>query len=170
MTNANFSLSDDRIRPTVARISLWTVDVERSEAFYRDVFGFERVFARTIAEPTIVGSWNFPADAEMDVVLMRSPRGETELGLSSIRGQPVGSRPGVRDGGPPCAGTAYIVLYVPDLDRVLDRLSARSAGFNRAPKRFEDREGRRIYEAAVYDPDGVVLLVVEDIKAPRKTG
>jgi catechol 2,3-dioxygenase-like lactoylglutathione lyase family enzyme len=167
MTNDNFSISDDRLRPTVARVSLWTADAERSESFYRDLFGFERVFARTIAAPSIVGSWNFPEDAEMDVVLLRSPRGETELGLSAIRGVPISTRLGVRDGEPPSVGTAYIVLYVPDLDEVLGHARARGAVFNRPPKRFEDDEGRVIYEAAIYDPDGTVLLVVQDIKAPK---
>lgn len=162
---AGFSLSDQRIRPTVARISLWTADPERLEAFYRDVFGFERIFATTIADANIVGSWKFPEGAEMDVVLMRSPRGDTELGLSSIRGQPIASRPTVRDG-PPCAGTAYVVLYVPSLDAVLERMSAHHTELNRAPKRLYDVEGRCFYEAAIYDPDGTVLLVVEDVAPP----
>jgi catechol 2,3-dioxygenase-like lactoylglutathione lyase family enzyme len=162
----SFSLSDNRLRPTVARISLWTADIDRLEAFYTKVFGFERIFARRIAEPTIVGSWHFPPDSEMDIVLLRSPRGETELGLSTIAGVEIAQRATVRDG-TPFAGTPYLVFYVPSLDAVLMQLDDLAAAINRPAKKIYDGDGRMIYEAAIYDPDGTVILVVQDIKAPE---
>lgn len=159
----NFSLSDNRIRPTIARMSLWTHDIARLEEFYTRLFGFERIFARRIKEPTIVGSWHFSPDSEMDIVLLRAPRGETELGLSSMVDEDVATRPTARDG-KPFAGTPYMVFYVPDLDAVLAQVEDMGVGINRPVKEFLHPEGRRIYEVAVYDPDGTVVLVVEDIK------
>jgi catechol 2,3-dioxygenase-like lactoylglutathione lyase family enzyme len=153
--------SDRKGRPTLARISLWTGDPERLEAFYSRLFGFERIFARSVTDPDIVGSWNLPSASVMDIVLLRSPRGDTELGITSARHAQIAVRPTRRDG-PPSIGAAYIVLYVPSLDDVLRRLGDLDATFNRAPKRVGDPAGRTFYEAAIYDPDGTVLLVVEE--------
>jgi catechol 2,3-dioxygenase-like lactoylglutathione lyase family enzyme len=163
--HASFSQSDGRLRPTVARVTLWTADAQRLEGFYTRVFGFERAYATTITDPHIVGSWHVPEGSEMQVILMRSPRGETEVGITSLTGQPIATRTTVRDGAP-YAGTAYMVIYVPDLDAVLARLTDEEKAFNRTPKRVYDADGRCFYEGAIYDPDGTVLLVVEDVKAP----
>lgn len=158
-----FTLSDDRIRPTVARISLWVGDIARSEAFYSGVFGFERLYTNRIETPGIVESWHFPPGTQMDIVLLKSPRGETEIGLSAIPGALLPKRPTVRYG-TPFAGTPYLVLYVPSLDAVLAKIDPDRA-INRPAKRLYDSEGRCFYEAAIYDPDDTVLLVVEDIKS-----
>jgi hypothetical protein len=98
----------------------------------------------------------------MDVVLMRSPRGDTELGITAATGQTLRARPMPRDAAP-TVGTAYLVLYVPDLDATIERLKAWTAPFARQPKRVQAPDGTRFYEMAVYDPDGTVLLVVEDV-------
>ncbi|RVT93202.1 VOC family protein [Sphingomonas crocodyli] len=148
------------LRPTLARMSLWTGDADRLAAFYADLFGFELV-ARSTLRPEMSGAWYLETEDVIEVLLLRAPRGDTELGVSAVKGRALPQGPTMREA--PLAGSAYLVLYVPDLDAVIAKAQAADCGFNRAPKRLSDPQGRVYYEMAIYDPDGRVLLVVEDV-------
>ncbi|WP_181008349.1 VOC family protein [Sphingomonas montanisoli] len=145
------------LRPTLARMSLWTDDADRLARFYADLFGFE-IAARTTLQPMASEAWHLEADDLIEVLLLRAPRGDTELGISAVKGRALPPGPTMREA--PLAGSAYLVLYVPDLDAVIARFGG---DYNRKPKRLSDPQGRVYYEMAIYDPDGRVLLVVEDV-------
>ena len=97
----------------------------------------------------------------IEVLLLRAPRGNTELGISAVKGRALPQGPTMHAA--PLGGSSYLVFYVPDLDAVIARAQAADFGFNREPKRLSDPQGRVYYEMAIYDPDGRVLLVVEDV-------
>jgi catechol 2,3-dioxygenase-like lactoylglutathione lyase family enzyme len=156
----------DFLRPTLARVSLWSADPDRLERFFVGLFGFRRVALATLGPDgpgaAIVAAWKLPPGKTVQIVMLRAPRGATELAIAGVPGWPMEQGHTIREG-PPQAGGSYLVLYVPDLDAVIDRCEAQGVTFNRPPKRLEGPDGTRYYEMAIYDPDGRVLLVVEDM-------
>ena len=51
---------------------------------------------------------------------------------------------------------------MPNLDAALARLAPYKSKFSRKPMKLVDAEGKATYEAAFYDPDGTLIIAVED--------
>jgi lactoylglutathione lyase len=109
---------------------IYVQDVSRSEAFYRDAFGFEAVY-------------RFPPDGPSEFVYLKlEPSG---IGLGAADGENVHGRPVI-----PGAGSFELFLYVDDMEKACARLRGLGAPELRAPV-DEPWGERRAYFA---DPDG----------------
>jgi lactoylglutathione lyase len=109
---------------------IYVHDVARSEAFYRDAFGFDAVY-------------RFPPDGPSEFVYLElEPSG---IGIGAADGENVHGRPVV-----PGSGSFELVLYVDDMDAACARLLELGAPELRGPV-DESWGERRAYFA---DPDG----------------
>jgi lactoylglutathione lyase len=112
---------------------LYVGDIARSEAFYRDAFGFEPAF-------------RWPSDGPSTFVFLRlEPLG---MGIGAADGENVHGNP-VRPG----SGAFELCLYVEDMDAACARLRELGARELRPPA-DEPWGERRAYFA---DPDGNTL-------------
>jgi lactoylglutathione lyase len=109
---------------------IYVRDVARSEAFYRDAFGFDAIY-------------RFPPDGPSEFVYLElEPSG---IGLGASDGENVHGRPVV-----PGSGSFELFLYVDDMDAACARLREIGAPELRGPV-DEPWGERRAYFA---DPDG----------------
>ncbi len=123
--------------------------LERSLAFYRDLLGFEEVFAwRPRAEylSKLVG---YPG-VELNVAFVALPGSDTRLELLEYGG--VDAQPAdTRNGNP---GTGHIAFVVEDVDVLFERLAASGVAYVSMPVTptiGANRGGRAVY---MIDPDG----------------
>jgi len=127
-------------------------DLDRSVAFYRDLFGFEVVWARLNQDDYVRRIVGYPT-ADLNQAMLRAPGGEGahHLELIEYRGVP---RTAV-DTSPPNPGTAHICLLVTGLRAEFDRLVA-SGVRAVSPEPIEVVAGANLGRLAVYmiDPDG----------------
>lgn len=137
-------------------------DLERSLAFYRDLFGFEVVWQRVNREEYVRQIVGYP-DAELHQALLRFPGSDHCLELIEYRGverHPV-------DTSPPNPGTAHICLLATHLRRFYDELVAAGVGAVSEPVLVASgpNEGR----LAVYmiDPDGFRVELLEVLAEVR---
>lgn len=154
-----------RLLPTITRTVLITADIQRLKRFYVDVFGFTPTFEGAVGGdrfgPTLAKAWHLAPGAKLYGVVLHSPRGDTELGLTSAQGQTLKSlvRP---TGTAPMAGNHYLIIQVPNLDATLAKLAPYKPTYSRAPMKLADAEGKTTYEAAFFDPDGTLIIAVQD--------
>jgi lactoylglutathione lyase len=112
---------------------LYVHDVARSEAFYRDAFGFEPTF-------------RWPTDGPSTFVYLKlEPLG---IGIGAADGESVHGNP-VRPG----SGAFELCLYVDDIDETCDRLRNLGAKQLRPPVAEPWGESRAYFA----DPDGNTL-------------
>jgi lactoylglutathione lyase len=124
-------------------------DLDRSLAFYCDLFGCEIVWQRLNEDEYVRRIIGYPA-ASLNQAMLRLPGGEHQLELIEYRGverTPV-------DTSPPNPGTAHICLLVTDLGETYDRLVA--AGVASVSPPVSVVAGANTGRLAVYmiDPDG----------------
>ncbi len=154
---------------TINRISLISADPQRLKRFYSEVFGFTAAWEGVIGEganaETIARAWRLAPGAKLNGILLREPRGDMELQVTYVTGQTLKPAPRVRTQ-PPLAGDHYFVLRVPDLDATIARMKPFRTEYNRPPMKMTaiDKQGRSfaVYEMVIYDPDGTILIVVQD--------
>jgi catechol 2,3-dioxygenase-like lactoylglutathione lyase family enzyme len=131
-------------------------DLDRSLAFYRDLFGFEVVWKRVNREEYVRRIIGYP-DAELHQAMLRFPGSDHCLELMDYRGV---ERAAV-DTSPPNPGTAHLCLLVDDLRRFYAELTAEGVKSVSEPVLITSgpHEGR----LAVYmlDPDGFRLELLE---------
>lgn len=160
-------------RKTVARISMTSANPETLKRFYTEVFGFVPAWEGVIGEgpniEVIAKAWHLNPGSRLNGVLLRAPRGDMELQITYVTGQTIKQLPRIRTAAP-FSGDHYFVINVPDLDAAVARMKPFKTEFNRGPMKMTaiDNKGRSypVYEAVVYDPEGTILILVQDVQLP----
>ena len=151
--------------PTITRTVLITGDIQRLKRFYVDGFGFRPTFEGVVGGdrfgPMLSKAWHLVPMGKLYGVVLRAPRGDTELGLTSAQGQTLKTLPRPTNVAP-MAGNHYLILQVADLDATLRRLKPFNPKFSRPPMKLVDAEGLATYEAALFDPDGTLIIAVQE--------
>jgi catechol 2,3-dioxygenase-like lactoylglutathione lyase family enzyme len=137
-------------------------DLERSVAFYRDILGFEQVFAwnpRAEYIDTITGY----SGVDLHSCVLRMPSSDVFLEILEYRGvdrAPVDTRTAN-------PGTCHLAFFVDDCDALYAELTAKGVESVSAP--VTPTIGPNLGGRAVYmlDPDGIR---VEFIQTPRSFG
>jgi catechol 2,3-dioxygenase-like lactoylglutathione lyase family enzyme len=130
--------------------------LERSLAFYRDLLGFEVVFAWNPKAPYISELVGYP-DVDLHAVILRIPNSEVFLELLEYRGVEQVSVD-MRNGN---VGNAHIAFNVDQLDPLYERFTAsgvRSVSAPITPTIGPNRGGRAVY---LIDPDGFRVELIE---------
>lgn len=131
-------------------------DLERSLAFYRDILGFELVFAWNPRAPYIAELVGYP-DVDLHAAILRPPNSDVFLELLEYRGVervPVDTRTAN-------PGTAHTAYYVDDLDALYAELVARgveSVSSPVTPTIGPNEGGRAVY---LIDPDGIRVELIQ---------
>ncbi|GAC1471017.1 MAG: lactoylglutathione lyase [Candidatus Dormibacteraceae bacterium] len=131
-------------------------DLERSLAFYRDLLGFELVFAWNPQAPYIGELVGYP-DVDLHAAVVRPPNSEVFLELLEYRNverTPVDTR----NANP---GTAHTAYYVDDLDGLYAELVAKGVKAVSPPVTptiGPNAGGRAVY---LIDPDGIRVELIE---------
>lgn len=135
---------------------LQVADLGRSLAFYRDVLGFELVFAWNPQAPYVGELVGYP-DVDLHSAILRLPDSDVFLELLEYRNV---ERHAVdtRTANP---GTAHIAFFVEGLDDLYERLVAAGVAAVSAPVTptiGPNKGGRAVY---MIDPDGIRVELIE---------
>ncbi|MBF6606053.1 MAG: VOC family protein [Chloroflexi bacterium] len=131
-------------------------DLERSVAFYRDVLGFEVVFAWNPQAPYIGELVGYP-EVDLHAAILRPPDSEVFLELLEYRNverMPVDTRTAN-------PGTAHTAYFVDDLDALYADLVAKGVESVSAPVTptiGPNKGGRAVY---MIDPDGIRVELIQ---------
>ena len=131
-------------------------DLQRSVAFYRDLLGFEVVFAWNPKAPYIGELVGYP-DVDLHAAILRPPNSEVFLELLEYRDverTPVDTRTAN-------PGTAHIAYFVDDLDTFYADLVAKgveSVSTPVTPTIGPNQGGRAVY---MIDPDGIRVELIQ---------
>jgi lactoylglutathione lyase len=131
-------------------------DLERSVAFYRDILGFEIVFAWNPQADYIRELVGYP-DADIHAAILRLPGSDVFLELLEYRNverSPIDTRTAN-------PGTAHIAFFVDDLDSLYADLTARGVRSVSAPVTptiGPNEGGRAVY---MIDPDGIRVELIQ---------
>lgn len=131
-------------------------DLERSLRFYRDILGFEPVFAWNPRETYIRTLIGYP-EADVHSAILRMPGSDYFLELMEIRD--VDKR--AVDTGTANPGVAHIAFFTDDCDGLYAELTAKGVAAVSAPVTptiGPNRGGRAVY---MLDPDGVRVELVQ---------
>lgn len=137
-------------------MGLQVADLDRSVAFYRDILGFEIVFAWNPQAAYIRELVGYP-DADIHAAILRLPGSDVFLELMEYRNverTPV-------DTGTANPGTAHIAFYVDDLETLYADLTARGARSVSKPVTptiGPNEGGRAVY---LIDPDGIRVELIQ---------
>jgi catechol 2,3-dioxygenase-like lactoylglutathione lyase family enzyme len=141
---------------------LSVADLERSVRFYRDILGFEELFAWNPQAEYIRTMTGYPT-ADIHASILRMPNSDVFLELLEFRnvdGHPVDPTSGN-------TGTAHLAFFTDDCDGLYAELKAKgveSVSEPVTPTIGPNKGGRAVY---MLDPDGVR---VEFIEARRSFG
>ena len=151
--------------PTIQRphhTGIQVADLERSVAFYRDILGFELVFAWNPRADYIRTMVGYP-DVDLHAAVLRMPNSDYFLEILEYRDvekTPVDTRTAN-------PGTAHIAFFTDDCDGLYAELTAkgvRSVSAPVTPTIGPNKGGRAVY---MIDPDGIR---VEFIQTSRSFG
>lgn len=137
-------------------MGLQVADLERSLAFYRDILGFEVVFAWNPQADYIRELVGYPG-ADIHAAVVRLPGTDVVLELLDYRNverSPVDTRTAN-------PGTAHIAFFVDDLDALYADLVARGVRSVSAPVTptiGPNQGGRAVY---LIDPDGIRVELIQ---------
>jgi len=135
-------------------------DLDRSIAFYRDLLGFELVFAWNPNAPYIAELVGYP-DVDLHAAVLRPPNSTVFLELLEYRNverAPVDTRTAN-------PGTAHTAYFVDDLDSLYEDLVARgveSVSPPVTPTIGPNRGGRAVY---LLDPDGIRVELIQSARS-----
>lgn len=103
---------------TVNHTGITVHDLDRSEAMFRDLFGFE-TFSRAARDPAIISAVTGVPGAKVEIIYMRNGATNIELLCYSGPDDRKDYRPR------PCdLGSLHIAVNVPDMDAALERALA----------------------------------------------
>lgn len=137
-------------------LGLQVADLERSLAFYRDILGFEVLFAWNPQADYIRELVGYPG-ADIHAAVLRLPGSEVVLELLDYRNverSPVDTRTAN-------PGTAHIAFFADDLDALYADLVARgvrSVSPPVTPTIGPNEGGRAVY---LIDPDGIRVELIQ---------
>ena len=140
-------------------VGIQVADLDRSVAFYRDILGFELIFAwNPQAEyiRTIVG---YP-EADIHAAILRPPNSELFLEILEYRNvekAPVDTRTAN-------PGTAHLAFFTDDCDGLYDELTAKgvkSVNPPVTPTIGPNTGGRAVY---MIDPDGIRVEFIQSVR------
>ncbi len=141
----------------IARIGLTTADIDRLEAFYRSVFGFERVAAEALDGPDFAGLMDVRGTGARRTVLRL---GRQEISLLAFAG---GARPYPLPAAANDPWFQHMAIVVSDMNDAYARLRAH-AGWSPVsrdgPQRLPARSGG-VTAFKFRDPDGHPLELLE---------
>ncbi len=130
-------------------VGITVQSLERSLAFYRDLLGFEEVFAWQPRAEYLSQLVGYP-DVELNVAFVALPGTDTRIELLEYTS--VGAQPAdVRNGNP---GTGHVAFVVDDVDALFERLEAAGVSYVSVPVTptiGANKGGRAVY---MIDPDG----------------
>jgi lactoylglutathione lyase len=135
-------------------------DLDRSVRFYRDLLGFEEVFAWNPREPYIRTLIGYP-DADVHSAILRMPGSDYYLELMEIRDvekAPVDTRTAN-------PGVAHIAFFTDDCDGLFADLLAKGVKAVSAPVTptiGPNTGGRAVY---MLDPDGVRVEIIQTARS-----
>jgi lactoylglutathione lyase len=139
---------------------LQVADLERSIAFYRDLLGFELVFAWNPQAPYIGELVGYP-EVDLHAAILRPPDSTVFLELLEYRN--VERRPVDTSTANP--GTAHTAYFVDDLDGLYAELIARgvtSVSPPVTPTIGPNKGGRAVY---LLDPDGIRVELIQSARS-----
>lgn len=131
-------------------------DLERSLAFYRDLLGFELVFAWNPQAPYIGELVGHP-DVDLHAAVVRPPNSDVFLELLEYRNV----KQAAADARTATPGTAHTAYYVDDVDGLYEALVAKgvkSVSPPVTPTIGPNAGGRAVY---LLDPDGIRVELIE---------
>jgi lactoylglutathione lyase len=131
-------------------------DLERSVAFYRDLLGFDEVFAWNPRAPYIGELVGYP-DVDLHAAVLRPPNSDVFLELLEYRN--VDRTPVDTSTANP--GTAHTAYFVDDLDALYADLVAKgvaSVSPPVTPTMGPNKGGRAVY---LLDPDGIRVELIQ---------
>lgn len=137
-------------------MGLQVADLDRSVAFYRDILGFEVIFAWNPQAAYIRELVGYP-EADIHAAILRLPGTDVVLELLDYRNverTPI-------DTGTANPGTAHIAFFVDDLDALYADLIAkgvRSVSPPVTPTMGPNEGGRAVY---LIDPDGIRVELIQ---------
>jgi lactoylglutathione lyase len=141
-------------------IGIQVRDVEHSARFYEENLGFERVDRWSLSHAYVQKVVGYHPDVTLEIVLLKIPGSELFLEILEYRGverapvDPATANP----------GTAHVCLFVDDLERLYDDLTAKGVEFVsevQTPTWGPNEGGRLVY---MKDPDGIRVELVETAK------
>ena len=149
----------------LSRAAIMVENLERSEAFYREVLGLTEVFFSGVIEGEPFKSdinrlLGMPLTADVRAVMLRGPNTPSVgmIALFEVKNPSPPKRPAP---GPSISlGEVCLVLNHPDLDSVIDRLKARDAIIVQEPvSMLMGASPQR--ETTFRDPDGTLINLIE---------
>ena len=149
----------------LSRAAIMVENLERSEAFYRDVMGLTEVFFSGVIEGEPFKSdinrlLGMPLTADVRAIMLRGPN-TPSVGMIAMFEVTNPSPPKRPDPGPSISlGEVCLVFNHPDLDSVMERLKARNAVIVQEPvSMIMGASPQR--ETTFRDPDGTLINLIE---------
>jgi len=149
----------------LSRAAIMVADLERSEAFYREVMGLTEVFFSGVIEGEPFKSdinrlLGTPLTADVRAVMLRGP-GTPSVGMVALFEVKNPSPPARPAPGPSIGlGEVCLVFNHPDLDSVMARLKARDAMIVQEPVTMVMGASPQ-RETTFRDPDGTLINLIE---------
>jgi predicted enzyme related to lactoylglutathione lyase len=143
----------------IVRVNLITADLRRLSEFYRRALNFtiefEGVVGKGALTEVIARQWHLDKGAALYTIVLRSPDGETRLGLTGVQGQRLDTLTRNPDEAPR-GGDHYMILRVKNLPALAAKL--KSIGVRVWRPMMEVTGG---HEMGIFDPDGTRLIIEE---------
>lgn len=158
MTHISAATDADVRLDRVHHIGINVSDLDRSIAFYSDLFGVEPLFVNDMRGEGLATGAGLP-EADLRFCMMKI----SNVVLEIIEWKTPRAKPASSDG--PYVGGFHIAFEVDDIDVVHRALAARGVEFTAEPHRFTDDDAAPSIAGATFvyfkDPDGIGLEVYQ---------
>lgn len=138
-------------------VGLSTPDLDRLQAFYRDVMGFEVVMTTHWRDRDIIDRMVGLTGSAARQVMLKSGNAYLEL----FQYESPTPRTAVADRNPADHGYTHICIDVVDIDAEYERLSANGMTFHAPPPSIDELGHTRLRAIYARDPDGNIVELQE---------